>query len=227
MDPGRSGRHQTAPPSDAAGAGGWMARLFGRRGGASPHGRSPTVPAAAFEAAALEAALEGAVTQSGESLLSLSAGRPRLVVLLRHLGCTFCRETLAELARSRQSIEARGAGIVLVHLARDDQRAQRLFEIYRLADLPRIADPERRLYLALGLDHGSVGDLIGPHVLVRAVEATCRGHLPGRSGGDTRQMPGVLLIHRGRTLAEFRHRNVADRPDYLALVDRLAESGTA
>lgn len=179
-----------------------------------PETRVPTDPQA------LEQALASARSQAGEDLWSLTRDRPRLVVFLRHLGCTFCRETLAELARKRDRIEQAGVGIVLVHLARDDQRAERLFRVYNLADVPRIADPERQLYLAVGLDHGALGDLLGPRVLVRTVEATCRGHLPGRTGGDTRQMPGVFLIHHGRVVEEFRYRTVADRPDYVALADR-------
>lgn len=172
--------------------------------------------------AALAAALEAATAQTGGTLAELTREQPRLVVFLRHLGCTFCRETLAELARQREAIEERGVGIVLVHLARDDRRAERLFTLYKLADVPRIADPERRLYRAVGLEHGSLGELLGPHVLARTVEATCRGHLPGKTGGDTRQMPGVFLIQGGRIVAAFRHRTAADRPDYLALAGRPA-----
>ena len=83
MNPGRSGRHETAAQRDAARAGGWMARFFGRRGAAYAGGRPPAVPGAKLDAATLEAALEAAVTQTGDSPLSLSARRPRLVVLLR------------------------------------------------------------------------------------------------------------------------------------------------
>ena len=225
---GSNGRLRAAAARPGEGGpAGWLARLLGRRGAARPAAATAAPAADRIDDAELATALASAAAQDGRVLLALCEDRPRLVVLLRHLGCMFCREALAELARGRQLIEGRGVGIVLVHLARDDRRARRLFEIYKLADLPRISDPERRLYQAFGLGRGGAGDLFGPHVLARMVETGCRGHLPGRIGGDARQMPGVFLIHRGRVLAEFRHRTAADRPDYTALADRFAEQGTA
>ena len=40
-------------------------------------------------------------SSSGPSLEQLSHDRPQLVVFLRHFGCTFCRESLADLAEKR------------------------------------------------------------------------------------------------------------------------------
>ena len=167
-------------------------------------------------------ALRMARCQNGESLLSLSRRRPQLVVCLRHLGCTFCRESLADLARLRPEIEFSGTGIVLVHPT-DDERAAALFADYGLEDLPRLADPVRILYQALGLARGSFLQLLGPRVIWRAGAATLRGHRLGRKDGDTRQMPGVFLVHDGRIVEAFRHRDVADKPDYTAIASRLRE----
>ena len=47
-------------------------------------------------------AMDRAITDQGESLLELSQSSPRLVVFLRHAGCIFCRESLADL-RDRQA----------------------------------------------------------------------------------------------------------------------------
>ena len=164
--------------------------------------------------------------QNGESLLSLSRRQPRLVVCLRHLGCTFCRESLADLARQRQEIESSGTGIVLVHPT-DDERAAALFASYGLSDLPRFADPDRVLYQTLGLARGSFLQLLGPRVIWRAVAATLRGHRLGRTDGDTRQMPGVFLVQDGQIVEAFRHRDVADKPDYQAIASRLSEAPLA
>ncbi len=168
----------------------------------------------------VELALRLARCQSGESLLSLSRRRPRLVVCLRHLGCTFCRESLADLSRLRSEIERSGTGIVLVHPGAED-RAAELFATYDLEDLPRFADPDRVLYRALGLARGSLLQLAGPRVVWRALVATLRGHRAGRKGGDVRQMPGVFLVDRGRLIEAFRHRDVAERPDYRAIIATL------
>lgn len=164
--------------------------------------------------------------QNGESLLSLSRRRPQLVVCLRHLGCTFCRESLADLARLRSEIESSGTGIALVHPG-DDVRAAALFESYGLADLPRLADPDRILYRALGLERGSFLQLLGPRVIWRAGAATVRGHRLGRQDGDAWQMPGVFLVRDGRIVEAFRHRDVADKPDYRAIASRLRQTPEA
>jgi len=164
--------------------------------------------------------------QAGESLLSLSRRRPQLVVCLRHLGCAFCRESLGDLSRVRSEIEGSGTGIVLVHPG-DGERAVALFESYGLEDLPRLADPERILYRALGLERGSFLQLFGPRVLWRAGAATLRGHHPGRKDGDLWQMPGVFLVRDGRILAAFRPRDLADKPDYLAIAPRLRQAPAA
>jgi hypothetical protein len=160
--------------------------------------------------------------QSGESLLSLSRRQPRLVVCLRHLGCTFCRESLADLGRLRLEIESSGTGIVLVHPT-DDERAAALFADFGLDDLPRFADRDRILYQALGLSRGSFLQLLGPRVIWRASVATLRGHRLGLKDGDARQMPGVFLVQDGRIVEAFRHRDVADKPDYQVIASRLRQ----
>ena len=176
-------------------------------------------------------ALRMARCQNGESLLSLSRRRPQLVVCLRHLGCSFCRESLAELSRRRREIEGSGTGIVLLHPG-NEQAAAELFEFHGLGDLPRFADPDRVLYRSLGLSRGSLRQLAGPRVVWRAIGAALRGHRPGRPDGDVRQMPGVFLVDDGRVVQAFRHRDVAERPDYRAIAASLqraagAEAGAA
>ena len=171
-----------------------------------------------------ELTLRTARCQSGESLQSLSRQRPQLVVCLRHLGCTFCRESLADLARQRSEIEAAGTGIVLVHPATNEQAAE-LFASYDLADLPRFADPDRVLYRSLGLSRGSLTQVLGPRVFWRAAAATLRGHRLGKKAGDVWQMPGVFLVRDGRVVEAFRHQDVSDRPDYRAIAARLRGGG--
>ncbi|MFN8816592.1 MAG: hypothetical protein ACK5ZV_07645, partial [bacterium] len=41
-------------------------------------------------------ALRGAMTSGGQSVAELSMRSPVLMVFLRHFGCTFCREALAD-----------------------------------------------------------------------------------------------------------------------------------
>lgn len=162
-------------------------------------------------------ALREAVDQQGVSLLERSQSTTLLVVLLRHLGCTFCREALADLSAQRNAIESEGVQLVLVHLGTEDQAAT-LFDRYRLADLPRVADPEARLYRSLGLGRGNFGQLFGVSSWIRGFRAALLDrHGFGQLAGDGFQMPGAFLIRRGRIEHSFVHRVSADRPDYAGL----------
>jgi peroxiredoxin len=157
-------------------------------------------------------------TQDGVTLDELSRLSPVLLVFLRHAGCTFCREALADLAKKRPIIERNGTRLVLVHMGSDEQGA-RFFGRYGLQDVQRISDPERNLYRAFGLPRGSFGDLFGPRVWLRGFQAGILGrHGVGSLVGDGFQMPGVFLLYFGEVVRSYRHQSAADRPDYLQLV---------
>jgi hypothetical protein len=161
-------------------------------------------------------------SQSGTTLDALSHIRPTLVVFLRHSGCTFCREALADLAAKRTQLESQGVGLALVHLG-DDEAMQVLCEQYGLSDLPRFCDPERRLYQAFRLKLGSFMSLIGPKVLWRGMRAAFASrHGIGRFDGNVFQLPGAFLIDSGQIVREYRHATAADRPDYVALACPIA-----
>jgi hypothetical protein len=49
--------------------------------------------------------LQSAVSNTGKTMAQLCAAGKTLVVFLRHGGCTFCREALEDLRRSRSDIE--------------------------------------------------------------------------------------------------------------------------
>ena len=79
----------------------------------------------------------------------------------------------------------------------------------------------RVLYRSLGLSRGDMMQVLGPRVFWRAAAATLRGHRLGAKAGDVWQMPGVFLVRDGHVLNAFRHRDVAERPDYRAIIARL------
>ena len=159
--------------------------------------------------------LEQAVDQQGTSLAELSRRSPVLVVFLRHAGCTFCRQALADLQSRREKIAAHGTGIVLVHMD-TEANAAKLFASYGLDDVPRIADPEQKLYAAFDLARGSAWQVMGPANWWRGLWATL-GNGFGVPVGDVFQMPGAFLVHNGKVLRAFRHEASADRPDYVEL----------
>jgi len=176
---------------------------------------APRVPAACGPVLADLARL---VANNETDLLSLSRQQPRLVVLLRHSGCVFCREALSDLKAQRQQIETAGLGIVLVHQTTDEEAAE-LFAQYGLDDVPRIADPHLLAYRIFELKRERLLRLLlHPKVWVRGFKAgLIDRHGFGRPQGDVRQMPGVFVVSNGRVLSEFRHHLASDRPHYATL----------
>lgn len=153
----------------------------------------------------------------GTSIASISARRPVLIVFLRHLGCTFCREAAADLRDRRAEIE-KTATIVVVTMS-PAQEARQFLDGYGLAGINVLCDPERTLYRAMELRRGTIGQLFGPRVWLRgAIAGVWNNHWVGPLQGDGLQMPGAFVVSRGRVVAAFRHRDAADRPDYCAMV---------
>lgn len=164
-------------------------------------------------------------TNRGATIETLSRYNPVLLVFLRHAGCTFCREALADLAAQRRQLEATGATIVLAHMG-EPELGRDFFDKYGLSDLHQISDPGRGLYKAFGLRRGNLWMLFGPKVWWRGFEAgILNRHGVGRLMGDGFQMPGLFVIFHGQVLRSYRHQSAADRPDYVRFVNEDAITG--
>ena len=155
-------------------------------------------------------------TSTGDSLADLSNASPVLLVLLRHEGCTFCRNAMSDIARLRPRIEEIGTRIVVGHMSSESD-FKTFAGRYGLSSIASVADPDRALYRGLGLRRGRLFQLMGPRVLWTWLKSTLSGHLPGRIKGDPFQLPGAFLLHEGQVLKAHAYRDAADRPDYVAL----------
>jgi peroxiredoxin len=176
----------------------------------------PTVIPNVFRSSQIDPALlSGYTSQTGASLAAL-AERPLFLVFLRHFGCTFCREAVADLSEKRRAIEAKGAPLAFVHLG-TEEKAQWFFKPYGMLDVPRFGDPEGRLYEAFGLLRAELRQYLNSESILRMLSAWFHGHFVGFPAGDIERMPGAFLIDRGKIQKAFRHKLVSDRPDYLTL----------
>ena len=165
-----------------------------------------------------EGALNATCSNTGASLLSMSQQQAVMLIFLRHFGCLFCREALADLGRVKAELEARGVRIAIAHLHAEEE-ARAFLPRYQLGDVPRISDPGRGLFRAFGLQDGSLLQIFSPRVLARAVGASLRGLPAGPMSEEIRQMPGVFLLRNGRVISGFVHDRISDRPDYRGLAD--------
>ena len=170
-------------------------------------------------------AIHNVRSHRGTTLAQLSKERPTLVVFLRHTGCTFCRESVDDIARQRSKIEALGVQIAIIHMS-DPMQATRMMSKSKLDDVHRYSDPYCALYEAFGLERGSLGQLFGFHVFWRGLVAGfVKGHGIGTLEGDGFRMPGVFLLDHGRIVSSYRAVTAADRPNYIDLASHPDAEG--
>lgn len=159
------------------------------------------------------------VTNRGDSIASLSDYQPVMLIFLRHFGCTFCREALAELSFKKSVIEAKGTKLVFVHMA-DHETAERYFVRYNLEGVDHISDPECQYYATFGLVKGNFRQLFGLSSWIRGFQAgVIEGHGIGKQMGDEFQMPGVFVIQNKSIREHYIHKLSSDKPNY----EKLAE----
>ena len=182
------------------------------RGAARAHRSDHTPPVLP-----LDMALSLYQDPEGVDLLEASKKQPQFLVFLRHFGCTFCREALADLAAIDERLRSSGSRLVLVHMSTEDEACD-MFGKYGLEDVTQISDPDRVLYRAFALRRGSPTQLFGWSVWKRGWEAGVKqGHGIGWLRGDAAQMPGAFVVSRGHVVAQFVHQTAADRPDYVVV----------
>ena len=172
------------------------------------------------EQANLADSLRAFHTETGRSLLDLVDESPVLLVFLRHFSCAFCAQALDRVAQVRTQIEARGARPVFVHLG-SPERAKPYFDYYHLSDIERISNPEATLYqlpfFALSRTNPFL-HFLNPTVWKGWLSGAMFKYGIGLIKEDAEQMPGVFFLKNRTIVRAFRHRTIADEPDYLKIV---------
>jgi peroxiredoxin len=154
--------------------------------------------------------------QNGVTISEHSRSGDFLVVFLRHSGCTFCREAIADVVANKTELDAKGISVGFVHMGDKDSIGR--FEAAGATEYPRFSDPDRTLYEEFELELGTFGQLFGPATFVRGFRAALLdGHGFGGLEGNGLQMPGAFLVRDGEIVNAYRHTTASDRPDYLEL----------
>ena len=102
---------------------------------------------------------------------------------------------------------------IVVHLG-EPGSLDRLMQKNRLADIPRVSDPEQRLYRALEIPRGGFAQLFGLKVWIRGFITTLKGHIVDGLKGDGLQLPGTVIIRDGTVIARHEHKTAADRANF-------------
>jgi peroxiredoxin len=154
--------------------------------------------------------------QNGTTVSEHSYKSDFLLVFLRHTGCTFCREAIADVVASREELQASDVSVGFVFMGAEASTES--FEAYGAEDIPRFSDPDRQLYAEFELKTGSLMELFGPASFLRGFSAGIMNrHGVGKLEGNGLQMPGAFLMRDGKIVSAFRHKKASDRPDYVAL----------
>jgi hypothetical protein len=159
-------------------------------------------------------------TETGRSLLDLVDESPVLLIFLRHFACAFCAQTLDQVSQISDQIAAKGARPVFVHLG-SPERARPYFDYYHLSNVERISNPDASLYQLPAFALSRTNPYL--HFLNLTVwkgwlKGAMRKYGIGMIKEDAEQMPGVFFLKDRKIVRAFRHRTIADEPDYLKLV---------
>jgi len=169
-------------------------------------------------ARALPDVLSEMKTTAGQTLANLNEKSPLLLVMLRHSGCTFCREALAGLAADRAAVEAEGVQIV-VGFQSAEADFQPLLATAGLEDVASVADLDHHLYRALNVPLAPINRLLSWRVWWRGFQsAILEGRGFGRVRGDVRRMSGTFLLKDGTVVRADHPESPADHPQYAELV---------
>lgn len=162
---------------------------------------------------------------AGHTLGDLSRQGPVLLMLVRHFGCTFCRQAMADLSDHQGTLTQRGVTPVVAHQSGVD-RGREFLNGYGLNGVAQISDPEKKLYRGLGLPRGSATQLFGVSSIVAGLGAAKHG--VGKLEGDGFQMPGAFLIRDGSVVEAYRYEHAGDAVDVCEFVGAaVATTGEA
>jgi hypothetical protein len=144
---------------------------------------------------------------------------PNLLVFLRHFGCIFCRETIADLRAVAERDERFPDTLFFFQGSPTEGRA--LLRSYWPA-ARAVADPEGAIYGAFGIGRGGPLQMFGPAVWTARSRARAKGHRNGSPSGDVWRMPGVFLTEGTRIVWTHEYAHAADHPDYQEIAERAA-----
>jgi len=155
-------------------------------------------------------------TNQGNTLAKIQKEKAIMLVFLRHFGCTFCRETLLDLAEKRDALE-KNTQIIFVHMANEEEGTAYLKK-YRLDDLEHVSDLSCELYRSFSIKRANFWQVFGFKTWFRGFKAgVLKKQGVGKLVGDGFRMAGVFVIYQNKILEEFRHKTAADIPDYHSL----------
>jgi hypothetical protein len=158
--------------------------------------------------------LDGGETSTWAELIGQEAVA---VVVLRHFGCTFCREHVADLR------ELPADRVVFVAMATPEEAAH--FRTKMRSPHRFVCDPEAKIYDHVGLGRGTVGQMFGIKVWIRGAQAAVKGHGVGRPIGDPWRLSGTFIVSpRGQVTWAHQSRDASDLASPAMILEQLRQA---
>ena len=152
--------------------------------------------------------IEG-VNLSGRTLKEELGDVPKLLVFVRHFGCIFCRELIADM-RSVSESQPEFPPILFFYQGTVSDGLEFFPSLWReakaIADLPKV------FYNGFGLERGGMKEMFGAEVWACGVRAALKGHFIGAPVGDPWVMPGMFLVHQHQILWQHHFKHAGDHP---------------
>lgn len=146
--------------------------------------------------------------------------RPTAFALMRHSGCTFCREYASILQAARPQFDAAGIGVVII--LQSEPAGVAAFQSRLAITWPCLSDADKSSYQAFGLSRGSIGQLLGPRVWWKGFQAFIHGHGVGRLDGDGLQLGGTFGVGTdGRIIYRRPNEDASDNPTPAEIISAM------
>jgi hypothetical protein len=159
-------------------------------------------------------------TANGPTVRELVCHRRGLLIFLRHFGCLFCREAIADTLAVENELADRDVTPIFVHQS-SPESAMAMFAKYKYAHAHTISDPKRKLYEEFQLGRARWGQVFGLPVWQRGWNAFFQGgHRVGMLEGNGFQMGGYFLVEDNEVIEQHKLAHAGERINLLAFVDQ-------
>lgn len=150
----------------------------------------------------------------------LWADRTAVLLFVRHFGCLFCRQQIAEILPSLSRIRATGGELFIVGNGSVDEA--NAFQREHQLPVTVFTDPTRQAYCALEMRSG-LGTVLRPSVFLRSLKALRSGFRQSVVAGDPLQQGGVVVVGAGGS-ERYRYisQSAGDHPTAGAILASLA-----
>lgn len=157
---------------------------------------------------------------AGPTLADQLTGDVNLLVFLRHFGCVFCREAVADL-RAVAVADPHHPNVVFFFQGTVEQG--RAFFAGHWPEARAVSDTPLFFYRAFGVGRGGWREMFGPEVWACGLRAVGKGHFIGLPVGDPFVMPGAFLVSSsGDVLWRHDFKHAGDHPDWRRMISAAA-----